>query len=145
MEKIKTNHRTHKHENALKAYKALEKSIRVLKKSATEYQKDEHDVIVAGVIKHFELSLESTWKFLQFVLDTKYNETLKHPRDIIRKCYEVTLLPQEVTDKLLNLYTYRNNTVHVYDQSQADEFCREIEEHYKAIGKVFKLLTPDMM
>lgn len=145
MEKIRNRRLHYKYENALSAYKALEKSIRVLRKSSHDYETDEYAVIIAGVVKHFELSLETTWNFLQIAIRAKHGLILKKPREVIQECFFRKMLPQDTTDGLLLLLDYRNNTVHVYNQLQADEFCQEIEDHFKAIGRVFKLLTPDKL
>jgi len=134
-----------KFDNFIKTYKALDKSMKVLHRVASQVPEDEHDVIVAGVIKHFELTYETTWKFLKEYIAINHNEEILSPRSVFKACYAYGILPQEITDDLLELVDDRNLTVHIYDHITAEEICSSIAKYYMSLGKIIELLGPNII
>lgn len=135
MEKLKP-----KYLNFIKACTALDKSINILRALPAETSSDMRDVVIAGVIKHFELAYETCWKYLKIYLDSKCNIQIASPKETFRACYSNNILPLEVTDSLLELADDRNLTVHIYDQLTAVQICESIEKHRKAFLEITKLL-----
>lgn len=136
MEKLKR-----KHENFARSYNALNNSILVLNNLSTKVSKNEHNVITAGVIKHFELAYETAWKFLKQYLELKMAIEIASPKAVFKSCYEYKILPLDLVQMLIVLADDRNLTVHIYDQATAEEVCKEIVEHYKALGKILEILN----
>lgn len=132
----------HKFDNFVKTYKALNKSMNVLKKIGSQVPEDEHDVIVAGVIKHFELAYETAWKFLKIYIAINHKEEILSPRAVFKACYTYGIFPQEIINDLLELLDDRNLTVHIYDQITAEEVCSSIAKYYMSLGKIIELLSP---
>lgn len=128
-----------KYDNFSRAYNALQRSIKILKNLPPDTPTDLHDVIVAGVIKHFELAFEMCWKFLKVYLEVKLQINTTGSKDIFRMCYKYQILSLETTDALLELIEDRNLTVHIYDQATALEICQEIEKRCGAFDKVIEL------
>jgi nucleotidyltransferase substrate binding protein (TIGR01987 family) len=128
-----------KYTNFLKAYKALDRAIKVLERSIHHVPQDMHDTIVAGVIKHFELAYETAWKFLKQYLESALGIEVASPKAVFRACYEYKILPQDVTDNLIKLANDRNLTAHIYDQATAEEICKAVTCHYHALSKVVEL------
>ena len=129
----------HKYNNFVKIYTALKKSNKILKNLPSETSSDLYDVVIAGVIKHFELAYEMCWKYLKAYLKIKLEIDTSGSKDIFRSCYKYKVLPLETTDSLLLLVDDRNLTVHIYDQATALEICQQIEKHCIAFDKVLEL------
>lgn len=96
-----------KHENFLKVYNALKNSINILENQKV-IDESLHNVIVAGVIKHFEMTYEMGWKFLKEYLYVVKGVDVAGSRSIFRACYENQILTKNITDALLELVDERN-------------------------------------
>jgi nucleotidyltransferase substrate binding protein (TIGR01987 family) len=129
-----------KYENFLKAYRALDRSIGVLKDLEYDVSPAVHDVIVAGIIKHFEMAYELAWKFLKQYLKAVLEVEASSPKSVFKACYEYQVLPESTVNDLLRLAEDRNLTVHMYDQTTAEELLENINQHYQAIGKIVELI-----
>lgn len=130
-----------KRANFLNVYKALRKSIEILKNQKVV---DEalHNVIIAGVIKHFELTHETAWKFLKEYLFVVDGVDAPGSRSVFRACYENKVLPKDITDVLLDLVDERNLTVHIYDMATAERICQELISYFYVFDEVAKLKIP---
>lgn len=129
-----------KYNNFSKVYRALQNGNDLLKNLPSDTPDDLRNIIIAGVIKHFELAYEMCWKYLKAYLKIKLDIDCIGSKDIFRSCYKYKILPLEVTDALLLLIDDRNLTVHIYDQITALEICKQIEKHCVALDKVLGLM-----
>lgn len=127
-----------KHKNFMKAYKALQESLEVMKDQKM-IPGPIHNVIVAGVIKHYELAYETGWKFLKVYLQTKVGVEIASPKNVFRACYQYQILPKHITDTLLQLVDERNLTVHIYDDQMAQRICDAIIEYFFVFDEIAKL------
>jgi nucleotidyltransferase substrate binding protein (TIGR01987 family) len=128
----------HKYDNFKKCYEALGNIIEMQKKlndiAATNPVAD--DLFNAGVIKHFELTYETAWKFLkQYILEV-YNQDLSSPKPVFRACDVHKILPQYIVNELIMLVDARNATTHIYDQVLAREVCNSIVAHHRVFGMI---------
>lgn len=126
--------------NFQKSLNALQRSIQVYNRKKDNVPEDEFAVIVAGVIQHFEMAFETSWKYLKEVLEQKHDVQVASPKAVFQDCYKYKLLPENVTDKLIVLVNDRNRTSHVYDQSMAEAVCNSILHHYEVLGQVLELV-----
>lgn len=130
-----------KYQNFLKAYKALHKSIVILEQQSF-VNEDLKNVVLSGVIKHFELAYETAWKFLKEYLFEVHGTVISSPRAVFRTCYEYQILSEAVTVGFLDLIDERNLTVHVYDMETAERICKAIENYFFVFDEVAKLENP---
>lgn len=130
-----------KQQNFLKIYTALKSSIEVLKNQKI-VDESLHNVIIAGVIKHFELTYEMGWKFLKEYLYGVNGVDVAGTRSIIRACYENQILPKNITDALLELVDERNLTVHIYDMETAERICQELINYYYVFDAIAQIKIP---
>lgn len=94
----------------------------------------------AGVVKHFELTYETGWKFLKEYLFVTYDKEILSPKAVFRACEELELFPQIMLNELITLADARNETTHIYSQMLAQEVCKSIEKHYHVFGKILEII-----
>ena len=129
MEKLKS-----KQTKFLKSLNAFERTIEILARSDNpDYLKQS---LVAASIKHFEISLESAWKFLQAYLVHFHNQQIDSPKKVFRECFALNILDNRTTKALLDMYEARNATVHDYDEETAQETCRRLLDYYNALKQL---------
>ena len=97
------------------------------------------DLVLSGVIKHFELTYETAWKFLKEYLHQVHGPVITSPRAVFRTCYEYQILSEAVTEALFDLIDDRNLTVHVYDMETAERICKTIENYFFVFEAIVKI------
>ena len=133
-----------KYDNFKKCYENLGKAIAIqeqLHDIATD-NIDAKNLFSAGVIKHFEITYETTCKFLKQYLTEMYGSISTSPKQIFRECETHKLFPPHIVNDLITLADARNNTTHIYDQILAQEVCNDISKHYKAFGIILTTIKP---
>lgn len=84
---------------------------------------------LAGFIKHFEFTLELSWKILKFFLEEKdIGETLIGSKDTIRAAYRNGLLSNP--EIWLIMIRERNNTSHMYEEDFVHHLVILIKEDF---------------
>ena len=93
------------------------------------------DIEKAGIIQYFEISFELSWKLMKdylFYLGYDVNS----PRESIKRAFAIGLIDNG--EEWLNALIDRNLTVHTYDQEQADEIYKKIENvYYKLLQNLY--------
>ncbi len=132
----------HKYENFRKCCDALGKAIELQEQleSTMAGNTIAQDLFTAGVIKHFELTYETGWKFLKTYLNIKYDYRESSPKAIFRACGDYLILPQVMVNELITLADARNETTHIYNRLLAQEVCDSIEKHYQVFGKILEII-----
>ncbi|MBI3017725.1 MAG: nucleotidyltransferase substrate binding protein [Deltaproteobacteria bacterium] len=117
-------------ENFKKALESLKNA--VLKSSLSELE-------LAGAIQNFEFCYELLWKTLQKHASTLGRRIIT-PREAFQFAHQAGLIEDE---KLwLNMIEDRNETVHTYDQTNAEHVYQEIKNRYfPAFLDIFKKLS----
>jgi nucleotidyltransferase substrate binding protein (TIGR01987 family) len=99
------------------------------------------NLITAGVIKHFELTYETAWKFLKEYLAKTYNCEALSPKQVFRECEKYQIFSTIMVNELITLADARNTTTHIYNQILAQEVCDAIVKHYQVLGQILELST----
>ncbi len=127
-----------------KAYNALERAIATHAKFIAQdpnlVDPDITDSLMTSVVKNFELSYETGWKFLKQVLSDVYNIEANSPKSVFQACLKQGILPELITDQLALLAETRNLTAHMYDQVIAQEVNSDIDQHYAVLGQILELI-----
>jgi len=124
----------YKHEKFLASLNALERSIKVF--SRTDIDSDVRENLVASIVKHFEMSYESSWKFLKLYLEVRYSEIVDSPKKVFRECFALGVIDEKTTKELLDISEARNATTHDYDEENAQEICKRINNYYATFEKL---------
>lgn len=94
---------------------------------------------LSGIIKDFEMSYELSWKVLKKTLLTAGHSTLG-AKDVFSKAYQLGYLSEEAV--WLKMIGDRNQTSHVYDESEAKKIVERITNEYlPALEYIQKLLS----
>ena len=102
------------------------------------------NLITAGVIKHFELTYETAWKFLKEYLAKIYNCEALSPKQVFRECEKYKIFSTIIINELITLADARNTTTHIYNQILAQEVCDSIIKHYQVLGQILQLSTHEI-
>lgn len=95
---------------------------------------DEHQMVLAGVVKHFELVFELFWETLKTILETEEQyEVIKGPRDAFQKAYAAHLIDDEKAWSAMLLE--RNQTVYFYGEQQAFVSYQKIKKYLPVIKR----------
>ena len=108
-------------QNFEKAYLLLNDDIEASIKSMNEREK-------AGVIQHFEILNELSWKILKDYLEAAGSKKIHGIKNIIRESFQNELIdnPEVWMDAL----DHRNKTSHIYDQSLMEDTLKFIENKF---------------
>lgn len=107
--------------NFIRAFQNLKRSL------ATPVQEPRD---LSGIIKDFEMSYELSWKVLKKILKEAGHETLG-AKDVFTKAYRLGYLDRE--DVWLKMIEDRNQTSHVYDESEARKIVARIKAEYAGV------------
>ncbi len=110
---------------------SLEKAIQQFEKSLSYFNSEEgkdeglHEQFRAAVVQAFEYTFELCWKFLKRYLEEETGDTTidsYSKKELFRVGTEQGLLKN--AEDWFDYLKARNETVHTYDESNADEVCR---------------------
>lgn len=130
---------TYKYETFIASLRALERSIAVF--SHPDISENIREHLVASIIKHYELCYESLWKFLKLYLEKRYAEIEDSPKKVFRKCFAVGLMDEQTTKELLDISESRNSTTHSYDEENAQEVCKRIDQYYRTFTQLEHIMS----
>lgn len=135
MEKLESKYKTF-----ITSLSALEKTIDVYQKLSHEESDNIRNAIAAGLIQHFEMAFETSWKFLKEFLEIKHGILVASPKTVFQACYKYQILSEALTNELILLLDDRNMTTHVYDEEMAEKMCKSIINHYQVLEKVKRMV-----
>lgn len=125
-----------KREIFFRAYSTLDGFIKKFELEHDKLDTVSYQMSLCAVIKQFELTYETCWKFLKEFLRMKHEVEALSPRAVFQACYKQNILTQEIVENLVALADDRNQTVHVYDQVAAQDVVNDINKHYSAFSAV---------
>ena len=138
MEKIKL-----KYNYAKKALVKLKEV--VLKLDEIEHKRSTHQnyqILRDSVIKRFEMSLDTFWKYLKVYLEVKKGIVINSPKMIFRECYKNSLMDEEETKLFLKMVDSRNMAAHGYHEEVAEEIASDIPGYYNLMKKLVDITKP---
>lgn len=132
-----------KYDNFKKCYEALGNVIELQEQLEISAASNPvmQNLITAGVIKHFELTYETAWKFLKEYLAKTYNCEALSSKQVFRECEKYQIFSTIIVNELITLADARNTTTHIYNQMLAQEVCNAIVKHYQVLGQILELST----
>lgn len=131
-----------KHDQLMKAYKALGSMVTKFSKSLKNSKTSSEDFAIYrdALIKRFEFCYDLTWKFLKEYLESKYFTGLNSPKKILQECLQQNIIDEDEAKLFVEIIEARNNTSHTYNEELANEISLEILEYYKLLKKIIKRL-----
>ena len=103
---------------------------------------EQTDFVKDSVIKRFEYCYELCWKTSKVFLSIKHGLEIYSPKECFRELRRNQHLSDEETEAMLKLVNDRNEIIHNYDESFADELYKKIvKSYYNLLNRVFKALN----
>lgn len=129
-----------KKEQTLAAFKTLEDVINKfaqLKKDDFFYQE-----VRDSVIKRFEYSIDTFWKFLKIYLEEKHGIIPPaSPKGVFKVALDAQVISPQEEDELRLLIENRNLTSHAYNIELAESISRVVPLHYQVMNTVMSRLS----
>jgi nucleotidyltransferase substrate binding protein (TIGR01987 family) len=123
-----------KYVNLVNIATKLSRSIHKYSNPPTYADEEDIESYMTTLIKRFELTFESLWKYLKYSLKDSYAIDTLGSKDVIRKSFEVSLITQEENKILLDIVEARNEIAHNYDYYTAIDLSKTIiKEYYPTI------------
>ena len=95
----------------------LERSIKTANR-VDESDEDLQETVRAGVIQHFEVAYELSWKMVQrWLKDNISINTNINKKELYRRAAEYSLIPD--VERWMEYHEARNSTTHTYDEDAA--------------------------
>lgn len=99
---------------------------------------DLREQIRDSVIKRFEYSMDSFWKYLREYVEKEHNVILVvvSPNSVFRSCLTINLIDQIEFDKLILMVQDRNLTAHTYNEYLAQAISQRVESYYSLMDSI---------
>ena len=95
-----------------------------------------HDQLRDSVIKRFEYSLDTFWKYLRVLLEEKYKimfDGVISPRSIFRAGLNAGIIKDEEFSVCLSMVGDRNLTSHTYNEELAESISKRIKIYHEVM------------
>lgn len=117
-------------------FKTFIKSLDSLKEAKS---KDKNDsFVISGTIQKFSLTFDLAWKTMKDILTEKFNIldfSLGSPSEVMKKSYSNGIIED---DKWMIMLRLRNNVIHDYDETIAENSFDIIVDEYIPLFEKFK-------
>ncbi len=95
-----------------------------------------------SVIKRFEYSIDTFWKYLKIYLELKHALVPpSSPKGVFKMALDAQVITIDDEAELRLLIENRNLTSHAYNAYLADEIGKIIPEHYMILHKIMSNIT----
>ncbi len=130
-----------RYQAVLKCLQRLEGSlVRVREYHDTELYNSMRD----SVIKSFEFTIDTFWKFLRECLEKKHLVIFSKisPREVFKSALEVGAIDAQELIVLEQMVNDRNLTAHAYKEEYAEEIAHNAVSYAKLLNVLMKRLAP---
>jgi nucleotidyltransferase substrate binding protein (TIGR01987 family) len=122
-----------------KALNILNKALVYLEKINQSKNEEAIEAAKDSIIKRFEYSYDSFWKFLKKYLEFKYNlEDVDSPKSVFRACVEHEVCSAQEGGLLIDMVDDRNETTHNYDIEKVRKILPDIKPYYICITEILE-------
>lgn len=125
-------------------YGATIKNLESLQKSLYYFHDSKYasiyDKMRDSVIKRFEYTFDTFWKFIREYLEEKHGIKFAtiSPKSVWREALNARLIAQEEFDQLINMVDDRNLTSHTYNELLAQEISQRVANYYTLIQSILQ-------
>lgn len=120
------------------ALKTLAKSLKLLDDSTYQML---HDELRDSLIKRFEYSIDSFWKYLKIYLEAMHKITIGpviSPKSVFRSALNIKVINEDEFEELLLAVDDRNLTSHTYKKELAEEISIRIRGYYLLMKSILE-------
>jgi len=143
-------------ENLKERYEIAKKSLASLGESISLMQKHEQAFNISknheneleyrahrdSVIKRFEFTIDTTWKYLKFYIEAQVGVIQNSPKPVIRECFRNGFMTEEQATEALDMINGRNMTSHIYREEIAQELWKKIPAYNALLNTILYTLKP---
>ena len=97
------------------------------------------DVVRDSAIQRFEFCLDLSWKTLQTYLRDEKGVVSNSPKDTFREAFQNKLI--KYSEDWIKLVDLRNETVHTYDETTAENVYRELPSALERFREILAALA----
>lgn len=129
-------------------YQATVQALSTLSESLGLLQSVSNEKIQAAlqdsVIKRFEYSMDTFWKYLKEYLEVieKITVVVASPKAVFRACVDSKLITQEEFETFLSMVDSRNLTSHTYNRLLAERISALIPTYFEVMNNRISHLKP---
>lgn len=102
---------------------------------STDLNGSERDLLMAGLVKTFELTWELSWKVMKDYAEYQGFQDIRGSRDAIRKAFSIGLITDE---RWIGSIAIRNMTSHDYDSDISSQVFDAVNTIYYSLFKDFE-------
>lgn len=142
---------TIKYQNALQAVKTLTAALEIYRQRSSLVdapllsKEDQQIVLRDAVIKRFEYSIDTTWKYLKEYLRVQYGIEQNSPKPIFRECKKNLLLSEHEAEMALEMVDDRNLTSHTYKEEVAELVISAAPKYCSLLSELLKKTNPILL
>ena len=115
-------------------------------KTLEEILKEPFSIIVRdAAIQRFEYTFEAIWKFAKEFLKENEGILSNSPKSCFREMFNLNIISEEETVKLLEITDRRNDTSHTYKAGVAELIFDDMEEYLAMFKIVLKRFEEKMI
>lgn len=119
-------------ESILKSSENFFRTLNGLKEAIRSPITEDRDM--AGIIKYFEMTYETSWRLLQKIA-REHQLEVNSPKQALEAGFQLALIENEKA--WLEIKDDRNNAVHTYNQELAKELCARIKSQHVFTFEIF--------
>ncbi|QJA06949.1 DUF86 domain-containing protein [Thermosulfurimonas marina] len=103
----------------------------------------EYEFFRDSAIQRFEFTFELFWKALKLFL-AREGRICSSPRACIREFFSLGYVEEEEARELLEMVTFRNLTVHTYQEETAEEVFRRLTGYGRLMRKALERMREEV-
>lgn len=134
---------------ANKALMSFRESIDLMKEhqeafqsSSTHKNELEYRAHRDSVIKRFEFTLDTSWKYLKFYVEAQVGIVQNSPKPVVRECFRNGFITEKQATEALDMINGRNMTSHIYREEIAENLLKRIPSYYTLLSTILDSLHP---
>ena len=134
---------------AQQALHSFDESINLMRQYEKKFQaqKTEHNELEYrahrdSVIKRFEFTLDTSWKYLKFFLEAHVGIIQNSPKPVIRECFKNGFISEQQATAALDMVDARNISSHIYHDEVAEQIWGKIPQYYFLLKTFLDTLPP---
>ena len=125
-----------KYQTTKKAIDKIEIMLSHIKEQKPQLESISYEMARDSLIKRFEFSIDTLWKYLKAYLKEEKGIEQKSPKDVFKECLRQNLISKEETVQALNMIDSRNATSHMYKEELAEQIFHDIPEFHKLMDSI---------
>ncbi len=131
--------------NVIQRYKTAQEALENFKQGLDDfellvqkdaYTREEYRRYRDSLVKRFELSVDTLWKYIKFYLQENTGLVHNNPKAVLREAGRAGLLNEQNTSLAIEMVDSRNDAVHIYREAIAEHLLERLPVFYQLMNKL---------